>query len=140
MKYCMLLVAAAAFTLSSPSIADACKCKHTSYAKALAAADAVFTGKLVKIDLAARKRGEVDEFTFEVTRVYKGKVSRSVIVVSTVSSCGLKTGGLKVGKRYLVYAESDDGRLSSRQCRRTRLLSSKAAQSDLAKLGSGTAP
>lgn len=141
MRYYILLAAAAAITLSSSSIADACKCTHPSYARAVAAADAIFAGELVKLDLAPRKRGEVDELTFSVTRVYKGSIGKSVVVVSTVSSCGLKTGGVKVGTRYLVFAEQDDGgRLSSRQCNRTRPLSSKAARSDVKKLGTGHEP
>ncbi len=138
-RWSTVLVVAAAFFLANPGCAFACSCLPPGTPQEeLGKSDAVFAGKVVQVS------GQVDggaaetvEVRFEVSQVWKGAESRTVLVKTPGSSasCGFN---FEQGREYVVYASQQEGNLTSGLCSRTTLLASAA--DDLAVLGSGTAP
>jgi hypothetical protein len=92
--------------------AAACRCTHAPLRSAIARADAVFVGEIT----AVRRVGQHDELSVAVRGVWKGAVGATVVVRSTRSSCGVVTGGAKVGRVWLFTATLDGTALRVRQC------------------------
>ena len=126
---------------SAPDRAFACSCMTPAPPlEAMANSDAVFAGKVVRIDTqegAITSSADPIKITFEVSRVWKGE-QNSAIALATArdsASCGYP---FMVGEEYLVYANSSETGLATGLCSRTMPLST--AGQDLAALGEGVAP
>lgn len=147
-----LAVAAAVLSIVLADPVSACSCiPPAAPAKALEQADAVFSGKVLKIkrEKSVYKKdtgvqpGPVGglfasvEAVFEVDKTWKGtdKKTVSVFTASNSAACGFD---FQTGRSYLVYASRDDRqRLITTLCTRTKSLS--AAGEDLKEIGPGKA-
>lgn len=107
---------------STPAVA--CSCAVQVPLQHYERADAVFTGRLVRIERPPRglTYSSMDPVTYDfaVERALKATVAPRTSVSSVVSgaSCGLE--GMHVGERYTVFARFEDGRLRSGLCSGTR--------------------
>ena len=93
--------------------AQACTCgPDGSVASHARQADVVFSGVL-REQVRERKR---DSFTFDVERIYQGRVAETPVEVtsSATNTCGL--GRLKADRAYVVFATGTDQRLRAEQC------------------------
>ncbi len=146
MKTTLALVALCALMMMS--IASACSCMMPGTpADEMANSDAVFQGRVVKIEMPVPNDGTGSAtVTLDVSKVWKGQKSKTITVSTATNSaaCGFIcespdcTAGFKEGGEYIVYAGdyNGDGALSTSICTRTKLLSE--AQEDLEGLGEGT--
>lgn len=120
-----LTLAATVLTVAmSPTPAAACTCAAQLPLQHYERADAVFTGRLVRIDKAPRGLAyrSIDpvSYDFAVERALKGAVAAQTSVGSVAGgeSCGLE--GMRVGERYTVFARFENGGLRSGLCSGTR--------------------
>lgn len=125
-------------TVTGVSSVFACSCRVAPPPKvALKQAVAVFLAKAVDVDHG--KTGS--EWTFEISRTWKGTTGKTADVHMQLSSCAYT---FKKGKSYLVYCYRDkvDGKLTgplrTNICMRTRPL--EQAKDDLKELGPGIKP
>ncbi len=127
-KNCLIVICILSFVLGLSQTARACMCSFSSAEVALAGADVVFVGKVVKItrakeasvglvmkesgtlELLKNPRWEksvdkVQRVILEVTESFKGVSAKTVEVITDVynggGSCGVN---FKEGESYLVYA------------------------------------
>jgi hypothetical protein len=117
--------------------ADACICpRPDSASKGRDASAAVFEGHVVAIRKSRRslgKFGRLDDHRIKVHRVWKGRVGRTAIVVSSkYATCGLS---LPIGIDFLIYAEEEHGILFTHICTRTGPTMAESAQEDVVNLG-----
>jgi hypothetical protein len=108
--------------------------------ESMANSDAVFSGKVMRIDsdeAPIMNSADPVKVVFNVSRVWKGP-EEGAIALSTAresASCGYN---FVVGEEYLVYAYNSESGLTTGLCNRTMPLSS--AGEDLAALGEGVTP
>ena len=116
--------------LFTPSRADACSCVGgIPMCESYWRTDAVFAGEA--IDIATSESGGLlrRRVRFRVDDVYRGAAAREIDVFTGTGGgdCGFH---FIVGRKYLVFANSFGGRLSTGICSRTKLLA--IASDDLA--------
>ncbi len=108
----------------------ACRCDtKPPVERAIASSDAVFVGRLTKMELAMRPEGqftrEVVVCTFANAEVLKGadEPTKDMVIVTAPheASCGYS---FRIGSEYLVYATIRRGELETSICDRTCLLES----------------
>lgn len=89
--------------------AAACTCERPKEAKEeLAAASAVFAGKVVKIDGS--------KVHFDVATLWKGPKQKRITVQNEQSTCMY---GFKEGEEYVVYAQGTESNPATSVCSRT---------------------
>ncbi len=128
---CVLCVLALA---SAPYIADACSCLPPPPPKEhMAKMEAVFSGTCV--DIVVKDFQKI--CTFEVDRVWKGEVGKTVVVTTAKdgATCGY---GFEVKGTYLLYCYGKKGELGTNICTRTTALAN--AKDDIKELGDGAKP
>ncbi len=135
--FLLLLLTAASI---APDCAYACTCLPPGPpAQELAGSSAVFAGKVTSFSAPSTEGTSTDArtATFEVSQMWKGARQGTIVATTPRDSagCGFE---FEVGREYLVYAGTTDGKLSVSLCSRTQQLSDAAA--DLQALGSGTMP
>jgi hypothetical protein len=134
----ILLVLAAAAIIVRPNCAYACSCRPPGTpAEELNQSDAVFLGRVVEVNAARGSitgSGDSTTVTFDVSKVWKGQITRTSILVTPGSSasCGFT---FEQGKDYVVYGRMNEGSLTTNLCSRTRL--AEEASEDIAALGAG---
>lgn len=139
----ILLLAAAALLFLIPDSVHACSCPYTTPATAYNDVTAVFVGKMIggtETNVVNYGDGkeinlESGDVTFEVSKVYKGSIGKSV-TISVASNKGTSCGtyGLVRNIEYIVWAYSYDkssGKLSTGICTRTRPVSGSSSKEDL---------
>ena len=111
-SYVLPLLLAAACALAHPPRAAACECMNYSVAKAKRLSKVVFLGTVLESDGDRVARMAVE-------KLWKGENVPEYRVHPGYGTC---TGGLDVGRTYLVYAywEDEKGRLATDICMRTR--------------------
>ncbi len=141
-----VLVAAGALVVPASS-AYACSCIAASPRAHMHHSDAVFTGRLVKVETPSdrsriQSSGDPRVLTFEVDRVYKGAVAslEEVGTVADGAACGL---GLRGEGPFLVFASATEAkpgkpRYSSYLCSGTRRVADD--ESVPAGFGAGSPP
>jgi hypothetical protein len=129
------------FAVSPGQQAYACSCiPPAPPLESMANSDAVFSGKVMRIDSDEApiiNSADPVKVVFNVSRVWKGP-EEGAIALSTAresASCGYN---FVVGEEYLVYANNSETGLTTGLCNRTMPLSS--AGEDLAALGEGVIP
>jgi hypothetical protein len=129
------------FAVSPAQQAYACSCiPPAPPLESMANSDAVFSGKVMRIDAdeaPIMSSADPVKVVFDVSRVWKG-AEEGAIALSTAresASCGYN---FVVGEEYLVYANTSETGLTTGLCSRTMPLSS--AGEDLAALGEGVIP
>ena len=138
----IFLIAASLLVLNTNS-AIACSCLPTTPQQNYKNSKAVFTGKVIDIvdhsDSTPVASGSLAGFKirFEVSNVWKGKIEKQQLVLTSDSSasCGYS---FEKGKEYLVYASNQGSQLETGLCSGTKPLAN--ARPDLAVLGRGTTP
>jgi len=111
------------------------RCANPPVKEAYKNAKAVFAGKI----LSVAEDGDVKTFTFNVEKNWKGASSRQIKV--SVRETMRYQAWFQVGKRYLVYARSDENeeeKLWDGRCSRTKLL--EDASNDIKELGKAKKP
>lgn len=114
-------------SFSSGSV-SACTCVGLTDAEAFAAAEVVFTGRLVEVRASDRSMVGSDDparFVFDVDAVFKGAAfeTQSVVSARDGGSCGLE---LQAGVDSVVFARTEssfdlaDGELDSNLCSGSR--------------------
>lgn len=96
----------------TPAVA-ACTCQDATVQQAAQRADVVVRGTLAAQAVA----GQTRSYRFEVTRIYRGRVSESPVVVETPrqsGDCGL--GALQSDRSYLVFARESQSSLVTERC------------------------
>ena len=138
----IFLIAASLFVLSA-NAASACSCLPTTPQQSLKNSREVFAGKVIDIVDQSDRNPETSDslggfkVIFEVSKVWKGKLEKQQVVLTSDSSasCGYN---FEKGKEYLVYANGQGTQLQTGLCSGTTLLAN--AQRDLAVLGRGKTP
>jgi hypothetical protein len=141
MKKIVLIAASLLVVNSHP--ASACSCLPTTPQQSLKNSGTVFAGRVIDVIDASEKNPEISrpllgfEVIFEVSKVWKGKVEKQQVVLTSSSSasCGYY---FEKGKEYLVYASTQGTQLETGLCSGTKPLAN--ARPDLAVLGRGKAP
>ncbi len=132
----IVLIAASLLVLTS-NAASACVCLTTTPKKNFRNSRAVFEGKVIDIMAKTdRSRDTSDSLvafkvTFEVSKVWKGKVDKQQVVLTSGSFPGCEYSFEK-GKEYLVYASAEELTIQTGLCNTIQLLAD--AQTDLAVL------
>ena len=153
------LILAIVFLIANASSVFACTCEKTnSFDEVVERSQAVFSGKVIKIqfqkafdyELKKQSSGEKIDYKnlvviFEVGRWWKGGTTTKVSLVTdimksadgiiAISNCEYKYVS---GKEYLVFAGGDKNQLVSGACTPTKLLNK--ANKELELLGEGREP
>ena len=109
----IFLLAASLLVLNSHLASATCFCIPTTPKKNFRNSRAVFAGKVIDIMAKTdRSRDTSDSLvafkvTFEVSKVWKGKVDKQQVVLTSESFPGCEYSFEK-GKEYLVYASGED--------------------------------
>jgi hypothetical protein len=142
----LVLTVLGVVVLLPPDCASACSCalppgdQKERAERALSSSEAVFSGKVVKIDQPSGPGFSSEDFetdTFRVSESWKGPEGGMLEVKTPVAgmSCGYP---FKEGQEYLVYASEGQQGLKVYLCGETKRLSKAGA--DLALLGNGEKP
>ena len=113
--------------------AQACKCTPPpAPLDAKKKADAVFMGKVTKVELDEKKRAKI--VTVEVKSWWKGIASKVITVKTAIRSaaCGYD---FQEGEVYMIYAKGKGKSFSTNLCTRTR--PKDKAVEDIKALGEG---
>ncbi|WP_420128697.1 hypothetical protein [Longimicrobium sp.] len=123
--------------ITPPCEAAFCKCAAPAdVPAAVAASDAVFTGRVLSVRDTTIAVGEhawpVRRVTLRADRAWKGVESRLVVVLTGMGGgdCGF---AFRRGESYLVYAHENGGVLRAGMCGRTAAVSQ--ARADVHELG-----
>jgi hypothetical protein len=118
------LLSLAAILLLSPKLVSACTCGEyfTPPCAAYWRADVVFIGTVSEITVVPTKPDEEmpkAAVQFQVEKSFRGVINKQATIEILTGSCDY---GLKIGEKYLVYANRKgvDGNLELRPCTRTR--------------------
>lgn len=135
----LVLLGAGLLLPARPSFACSCMVPPPPL-EAFNEATAVFAGRVTERPTPPNNVGSSADplpITFEVSQVWKGPQSQTLIVQTAreSASCGYN---FEVDQEYIVYSYADGGQLSTNLCSRTSLLAN--AQEDLEALGEGTVP
>ena len=141
------LVALAAVLLPTARPAQACSCAALTPAEAVAGADVVAIGKVVRITTAEAGFPEADpDATVLVERYLKGDGPREIAVDDPPSGaeCGIFEAE-SLGKRYLLFLTGEAPLLRTHLCSRTTELAGEPTDQQLledvaAITGSGSPP
>jgi len=110
--------------------AEACECSGISLAEALARYDAVFIGKVMKLEVTKDRDAPPPEkfpadgirATVETKEIIKGQPGR-VVEFSTDNGCCYCSFGFEIAEEYLLFAEQEeDGTYRTSICSRSRKL------------------
>jgi hypothetical protein len=128
----------AALIAIGPRSARACSCSVQTSEQAFAASTAVFLGIARDITQTPTPStfGPLLEVKFDVSRVWKGDVTRTQVVVTPIGGtvCGF---GFQTGRAYLVYGYRNDSGLWTSICSHTRATDLAAGEPGL---GPGSEP
>lgn len=144
---CAIVVAAASVLISAARPAHACSCAAITPAQAVAGADVVAIGKVVRLTTAEAESLSPDEdATVLVERYLKGDGPREISVDDPPSSasCGIFEAE-SLGKRYLLFLTGDASPFETNLCSRSTELAGEATDQQLledvaAITGSGSPP
>ena len=78
--------------------------------------DLIATGKILSVDLG----GFTQKIEVGIHKVFKGKIKKMTIVLSTSSQSGMCGIFPKVGEKWLIYANGNDSEFSTDLCTRTQ--------------------
>lgn len=135
MKNLTTLLIVAVLALPAPPVL-ACSCPPPPPPKeAMEKSTAVFSGKVLKVEVDEAKHQRT--VTIEVERAWKG-MDRKTVVITTGSNDGICGYNFQKDRSYLVYADGEDGKLSTNICTRTKGI--EQAKMDIEALGEGRKP
>jgi hypothetical protein len=105
MKIKIALIAGFLWFLSSSS-ASACRGPFPPFEQNLSRSKTIFVGRIVSVNQIQEEGGEkIFETTFKVERIWKGKVGKTITLVSTNNSCDFSSGASRmIGEKWLILA------------------------------------
>lgn len=123
--------------LGWPTEAQACSCRRPDVSRSVDSADLVFQGHVASVQGAWKSRKgsaspwPVADFLFQVERVWKGHIGKSVTVSTSpqTASCGYP---FVVGDTYVVFAYAEPDTTGAVQGYRTSLCDPNASVSEAA--------
>jgi hypothetical protein len=130
-----------------PQSAFACSCAASFNAEQqvkdeLERKTAMFAGTVIQVkqprQMLIMSSADLVKVTFDVSRVWKGELSRQTVVYTAMSSASCGVENFEVGTEYIVSAYMDDKALETNICDLTKPIASAGAE--LAILGNGYAP
>ena len=129
----LCLCISAAFLSPGPRASSAARCliQPKSVEEALKRSDAIFIGEVMKVN----DGGSVQEARLRVEQSWKGIETKEVTVLATHTA---ESPYYQVGKRYLVFASLQNGKLITGSCSRTKRI--EYAEEDIRQLGEGKKP
>jgi len=120
MKRLAAIVMAVFFTAAIA--AHACSCIERTLPQEVAETQAIFTGKVTKLEVVKVNDGvSVIEATVVPERVFKGSVPKTVVFI-TSDGCCYCAPWFDIAHDYLFYAILLNGKLQTNACTRTKLL------------------
>ncbi|MEZ0315008.1 MAG: hypothetical protein ACAI38_24825 [Myxococcota bacterium] len=142
-----LATLAAIVIMYAARLAHACSCVPPRPAKVeLERADAVFHGTVVSIEpvesagaASTSPEGRL-AVTFEVARVWKGDITKKLVVSSISPHVGMCEIDFAVGEEWVIYGTDKDGKLHTGLCTRSHRTDKKKPSADLKVLGAGKPP
>ncbi len=115
-KIAMVMIVCVVYLIAVGNV-FACVCPSLTICQTYTFAEAVFVGKVEKIEKAIDSKFDAQNVTFTVAKAYKGNLGKTE-VVQFLSGNGKDCGNLfKIGETYFVYKEEP-----LRPCNRTYLL------------------
>ncbi len=124
-KIIFLIFIAASLLIVNTSFASACSCMITPIREAFEESTAVFSGKVVDVNIPSGifiSSGDLAKVTFEVSKIWKGSDYKTLVLTTARggASCGYS---FRKGEEYLVYAHGAENELQVSLCSRTKPLS-----------------
>lgn len=118
-------------------------CAEFDIKEAMIHDDAVFSGKVIKIEPKAMKEDRIyyDLVLFEIDSIWKGLTTNQIILKNESQYDNVRTSVEQLfvmDESYLVYAYKEDAYLQTNPCKGTKFIS--LASDDLSFLGEGTKP
>jgi hypothetical protein len=128
------LVLVVVASLAAPWPAIPCSCLKGTLKGALEGSDAVFVGKVIRLEVLRRENG-VDNVraVLEPLEVVKGSLPREVAFVTNNCFCGDCSFWFNLRETYLIFARDFGGTLTTNACSRSRRI--KDAPDDIKALG-----
>lgn len=121
--------------LAVPWPARPCSCGETSLRESLEDAEAVFAGKVIRLEVLGTENGvDTIRATLQPLEVVKGSLSKEVELL-TDNGCCYCSFGFLIGQRYLIFANKHDGVLSTSICTRSGRFDADHVEADLKALG-----
>jgi hypothetical protein len=131
-----LLLVCLAVVLFTPRSAAACSCADSSLQERAEAADAIFVGKVVRLEVDEAATAEAPDWigdvilvTLRVVATAKGQVDETVDM-QTSTGCCYCDFVFSIGEQYLIYAKRDGAKLETGLCSGSKLLSDAARDLD----------
>jgi hypothetical protein len=102
--------------------AYACSCAEPTLHEEVEERAAIFTGKVVKLEVVGVKEGvSTIEATVQRIRAFKGYVPETV-VLTTSDGCCYCQGWYDISRTYVFFAYESEGKLATSACSRTKLI------------------
>jgi hypothetical protein len=121
--------------LYAASAAYACSCGELTLPKEVAQTDAIFTGRVTKLEVVKVTDGvSTIEATVIPDRVFKGDVPKTV-VFTTSDGCCYCAPSFAIAAKYVFFAYVSKGELVTSTCTRTKLLSEAKEELEYLKQG-----
>jgi hypothetical protein len=118
-----LLGLALAAALVVAGDASACSCVESALPQEVKATEAIFTGKVVKLEVTDVKNGISSiAVTIAVEHAFKGNVPKTV-VMTTSDGCCYCAPWFEIARTYVIFASESRGTFSTSTCTRTKLVS-----------------
>jgi hypothetical protein len=116
------LMAFVAALLAWSEPAAACSCGERTLQEEVASSAAIFIGKVAKLEVTSVIDGVSQiEVTIERERVFKGPAGTTVTLQTSDGCCHCEPW-FDIARRYLIFAEENEGALVTSSCSRTKLL------------------
>lgn len=131
MRRTVLALALAAVTLQ-PAAGRACSCLDLTLDEVLAQVDAVFVGKVTRLEIVGSRDGvDLIRAVVRTGEVFQGEVPAEV-ELATSNGCCYCSFEFEIAKEYLLFADEEDGHYRTSECWRSDLVGAREA--DLAEL------
>jgi hypothetical protein len=133
MKGKVVVIAGLFWVLSSAS-AFACRSPFPPFRKNLSMAKTVFVGRIVSVNQIGKEK-KTFETTFEVGQVWRGKVGKTIMVVSTNNSCDFAGGSSRqIGGKWLILSGETGPKIGTSVLSGNVLLETRDGQSSSKKI------
>ena len=128
-----IIVFAVVVSLAAPWLAMSCSCIETSLQEALDAYDAVFVGKVIRLEFLRNQEGiDIVRATLKPLEVVKGAVPSEVEFVVS-NGCCYCDYWFDIAETYLIFARSNGNSWDTDACSRSGKI--KDVANDLKALG-----
>src|SRR5512138_215003 len=117
MRWTKILILATVVVLFAYGSSYGCECQTLTTEDSFRSADSIFMGRVISIEPS----GLCNKVTFDVSRSLKGNVENTISLYQAPLHRDVQ---FELDGRYLVFANTVEGRPSASSCSATRLLNS----------------